>query len=36
MGEYELLSKIKSPHDVKKLNDEQLKKAVYRNKGKAR
>ena len=26
MGEYELLSKIKSPHDVKKLNDEQLKK----------
>ena len=32
MGEYELLSKIKSPHDVKKLNDE----AVYRNKGKAR
>lgn len=26
MGEYELLSKIKSPHDVKKLNDEQLEK----------
>ena len=24
MGEYELLSKIKSPHDVKKLNGEQL------------
>jgi hypothetical protein len=26
MGEYELLSKIKSPYDVKKLNDEQLEK----------
>ena len=26
MGEYELLSKIKSPHDVKMLNDEQLEK----------
>lgn len=28
MGEYELLSKIKSPHDVKKLNDEQLENCV--------